>query len=165
MNKKRIVIGVLMAGIVAMMAFLPVINAMPNNDMANNGQTPEVSGVFASSGLCVVTFCDIFHQKVLTTNFEANWTYSPDNGSLIHEYSIYWESAKTWWDLISWVHIDSPAWANPSSNCYVAYGNGQYHVGVWYISITEDFHSQEKVLPNSYGCGQGSSGNGNSKYS
>jgi hypothetical protein len=103
---------------------------------------------------------DIFHQFLFKTTFLANWTYSISNGNYVSGYSPYWSYSKNAYDIVAWIHMDKPAWANQGNDKWMAYGDGQYHIGLWYFSITQGFYSKVVVNPNSYGCSTFSAGNG-----
>ncbi len=160
-KKKLLLLGLVIFSLLGV-SFLGMMNTFPpaNEDNA----TPAVNGGFGSSGLWQTTYRDLFGWAIFTTNFEANWTYSWSNGSWIHGYAIYWKVTKVAWDVVAWIHMENPKWANTAPNTYVGYSNGQYHIGIWYISTTQGFHSQEKVPPNSWGSGYFSSGMGNVYY-
>ncbi len=106
-----------------------------------NSVTPAVSGGYASSGLWETTYKDIFGVSIFTTEFEANWTYSLTNGSWISGYAPYWANTQAQWDIVSWIDLSTPHWKNTGLNTYVAYGNGKYHIGLYYLSLTQSFHS------------------------
>lgn len=97
---------------------------------------------------------------VLTTEFNASWTFSWNNGNLVNHYTPLWQVTKANWDILAWVNLDPPNWAETAPNTWLAYGNGEYHIGIWYLSITQNFYSKVNVDPNSYGYATGSAGFG-----
>ncbi len=160
-KKKLFLTALVLSAFLSMSAIGMVPHYVPAN---GNNATPAVSGGFASSGLWTTVYKDIFGLTILTTYFDANWTYSWNNGSWIHGYAIFWKAGKVAWDVVAWEHTATPQWANTGPNAYVGYGTGQYHIGIWYLSTTQNFYSQEKVSANSWGSGSFSSGTGSLSY-
>ncbi len=131
-----------------------------NESATISNVNPAASGSYASSGLWQWNYYDRVGKTVWTTSFEANWTFSPTNGSLIHSYSPYWAATLPWWNLFGSTNLRNPGWANTGQNTYVAYGDGTYHWGVWYATFSQKFYSQWEVPAGSYGTGQFSAGYG-----
>ncbi len=152
-RRKKLIIGVIVA-VFIMMAFLPTVDSMPANGNIANVAT----GCGHNGGY--VTFEDILHQYLFKTHFSAYWKYSCLNGSSVKEYSPSWSFNKNGWDLVAWIHMDKAQWAHKKSGDWMAYGDGEYHVGIWYISTTQSFYSSVTVEPNSYGGSTFNSGSG-----
>ena len=147
MNKKRIIICLLMVATLVTLVFMPSLTTTqsPINNKAN------AQGVQACCGF-EYGAKDILGKTVIKGSFSASWTYSQSNGSFIHGYAPI-SSAHAIVPYISWIHVHTPGWGSPKANKWIAYGNVGYHVGIWYIAITEHYHSTVTVKPNSYGRG------------
>lgn len=103
---------------------------------------------------------DIYGITILRTEFNASWTFSWNNGSLVNHYTPLWQATQVNWAFIAWFNLNPPNWVETAPNTWMAYGNGQYHVGFWYFSATQNFYSKVNVGPNSYGSATGSAGFG-----
>ena len=149
-RRKKFITGV----IVAMFVMMVIAPSMVQ-------QQTNVRNDSTGTGYCGGTVCakDLFGVVVMKHTFSTAWGFSWSNGNLVKEYTPS-SMAHATVPYISWIHVHTLDWKQCSSNTYQAYGNVGYHVGIWYISITEHTYSAVTVNPHSYGSGQFSYGSG-----
>ncbi|WP_287950712.1 hypothetical protein [Acidiplasma sp.] len=147
MNKKMIIICLLMVVALVTLVFMPslTITQSPINNKAN------AEGVEACCG-GPYTWSDIFGKVVVKGSFCASWTYSQSNGNYIHGYAPV-STAHAVVPYVSWIHVHTPGWKSPKANKWIAVGNVGYHIGIWDISMEQHYHATVTVKPNSYGDG------------
>ena len=147
MNKKRIIICLLMVVALVTLVFMPSLTTTqsPINNKAN------AQGVQACCG-GQYTWSDIFGKVVVKGLFCASWTWDQSNGNFMHGYAPV-SSAHAVVPYISWIHVHTPKWCNIGTNEWRAHGNVEYHIGIWDISMTQNYHATVTVKPNSYGDG------------
>ncbi len=163
-SKKRTISVILV--VLALFLFGIAVGIMIHNgsDTTSSVIAPPYA-IFASSGLWKENYNDLYNLTMITTYFEANWTYSSTNGSWIYGYTIYWAYSKPWYSAVAAVQMDSPQWAaNTAPNTYIAYGNGKYTIDLYFTQLQQGFYSQWTAPPNSYGTGSFNAGFGNVNY-
>lgn len=110
-----------------------------------------------------IHYKDISRATIFTTQFFANWTFPWNTGNPVTHYSPVFRAANANWNLLGWIHLGQPQWANTNTNTWVAYGKGQYLLGIRYLSITQDIYNEVSTGPGSYASALTSGGYGSAR--
>lgn len=157
-ERNKILLSIAVAGLFILLGFAGY-GGMANNTLSGNQVLmPANSGTATAVGYAGECGKDVFGVTVIQTCTEATWSYSCSTGSLVHEYKPAITIKKANWNIISWTDSKT-GWTTDDSN-HIAYGDFQYHWGIWYIHATQSYYCKITVSPNSWGGYSTSYGSG-----